>query len=87
MVPNVRRFMAIMAPTQAHAVSPQGQGDAFELVFAALDAPGAGLCFPCDAAGHVDLDRLSDSQRNRYLYARAVVGRALDWPTVRGAWH
>jgi hypothetical protein len=40
------------------------------------------LSFPCDAEGHVQLDALSDSARESYLYARAVVGREYAAPAV-----
>lgn len=43
---------------------------------------GRGYAFPCDAQGHVDLDRLSEQARNNYLYARAMVGRELSVPAV-----
>ena len=43
---------------------------------------GNGLCFPCDAQGHVELDALSDRARENYLYARAVVGAEFAHPTV-----
>lgn len=55
----------------------------YELLFQALHAQGPALSFPCDAEGHVDLDRLPDRARNNYLYARVVVGRAFAWPVVR----
>lgn len=55
----------------------------FELRFQSLFHSGRGFSFPCDANGHVDLDRLSDRARNNYLFARAVVGRELAAPMVR----
>jgi len=55
----------------------------FELRFQSLFDSGRGFAFPCDPQGHVDLDRLSDSARNNYLYARAMVGRELAVPAVR----
>jgi len=33
-------------------------------------------------AGHVNMDALSDTARDNYLYARAVVGREFSIPTV-----
>ncbi len=54
-----------------------------ELRFASLFNPGRGYSFPCDAGGRVDLDALSDGERHRYLYARAIVGRELSTPIVR----
>jgi hypothetical protein len=38
--------------------------------------------FPCDVHGHVDLDVLSDTARNDYLFARVFVGRKYCIPTV-----
>ncbi len=55
----------------------------FELRFQSLFDSGRGFAFPCDPAGHVDLNRLSDRERDNYLYARAVVGRELATPAVR----
>lgn len=56
---------------------------AFELLFQALNTQGRALSFPCDAAGHVDLDRLPERARSNYLYARVVVGHEFAWPVVR----
>lgn len=55
---------------------------AFRLCFRSLFASGRGYAFPCDGAGRVDLDRLSETARNNYLYARAMVGRELSAPSV-----
>lgn len=55
----------------------------FELCFRSLFNSGRGYSFPCDGQGHVNLDELSDTARNNYLYARAVVGRELTVPAVR----
>ncbi len=33
------------------------------------------LVFGCDEQGHVDLDALSDCERENYLYARAMLGK------------
>lgn len=54
----------------------------FQLRFPSLSGGGRGYAFPCDAHGHVDLDRLSDEARNNYLYARAMVGRELGSPAI-----
>ncbi len=54
----------------------------FRLCFRSLFASGRGYAFPCDGAGRVDLDRLSETARNNYLYARAMVGRELAAPAV-----
>ena len=56
--------------------------DHFEVRFLSLYTQGRGLAFPCDAAGHVDLDVLSERGRSNYLYARAMVGREYATPAV-----
>jgi hypothetical protein len=33
------------------------------------------LVFPCNAAGHVEIDKLSEHERTDYLFARALRGR------------
>ena len=58
-------------------------GCGYELRFQSLFDDGRAYAFPCDAAGHVDLDRLSDRARSNYLYARAVVGREYRHPAVQ----
>ena len=54
----------------------------YELRFQSLFDAGRALTFPCDAQGHVDLDRLSERARHNYFYARAVVGREYAPPAV-----
>lgn len=46
----------------------------FELCFQSVRGSGCVYAFPCDAAGRVDLDGLSERQRDCYFYARAVTG-------------
>lgn len=53
-----------------------------ELLFASLYHPGRGIAVPCDAEGHVDLDKLTERLRNAYFGARALVGREYACPTV-----
>lgn len=55
----------------------------FELCFQSRFNEGRSLAFPCDAAGCVDMDALSETARRDYLYARTVVGREFSRPTVR----
>ncbi|WP_284619752.1 hypothetical protein [Aquabacterium humicola] len=55
----------------------------FQLCFRSLFQPGRAYVFPCDAAGQVDLDALSERARNNYLYARAVRGREFTQPDVQ----
>jgi len=58
---------------------------AYQLRFRSLADPGRGYVFPCDAAGRVDMDALSERARINYLYARTVVGRELATPDVQPA--
>jgi len=55
----------------------------YELRFQSLFDEGRAYAFPCDAAGRVDMDALSDRARHNYLYARTVVGRELSMPAVQ----
>jgi hypothetical protein len=53
-----------------------------QLCFRSLFHEGRGYAFPCDPAGQVDLDSMSERARNNYFYARAMVGRELSVPAV-----
>ena len=55
----------------------------FELRFQSLFNSGRGFAFPCDPAGRVDMDHLSEKARNNSLYARAMVGIELAVPAVQ----
>ena len=57
--------------------------DGFELRFQSLFDVGRGFSFPCDAGGHVDMDKLSERARNNYFYAHSVIGRDVAMPVVR----
>ena len=57
----------------------------FELRYRGLFDPGRGFAFPCDAQGHVELDRLGERARANYLFARATVGFDLAAPVVLAA--
>jgi hypothetical protein len=57
----------------------------YELRFQSLFDAGRAYAFPCDVAGRVDMDALSDTARENYLYARALVEREFSIPTVLGA--
>jgi len=60
----------------------------YELRFQSLFHEGRGLSFPCDALGHVDIDRLSESLRLNYLFARTLIGREFAVPALRPTtWH
>jgi hypothetical protein len=54
----------------------------FQLRFDSLFHEGRALSFPCDEAGSVRLDGLSQRARDNYLYARAVIGREYAQPRV-----
>lgn len=54
----------------------------FRLCYRSLFGHGRGFAFPCDARGQVDLDTMSETARNNYFYARAMVGRELACPAV-----
>ena len=54
----------------------------YVLRFTALFNRGRGFAFPCDPAGRVNIDELTDRGRTNYFYARAVVGAELSRPIV-----
>lgn len=64
-------------PTTAHETAQ------YELRFQSLFDEGRGYAFTCDAAGHVDIDRLSERARANYYYARTCIGRHFSMPAVR----
>jgi hypothetical protein len=57
-------------------------GHGFEVCFRSLRDAERVLCFPCDVAGQVELDALTDCVRNNYLYARAMIGVEFARPAV-----
>ena len=57
-------------------------GAAFELRFRSLFDEGRGYSFPCDGAGNVDIDALSERARNNYFFAHTVIGREFATPAV-----
>jgi hypothetical protein len=54
----------------------------YELRFPSLFDEGRGFAFPCDAAGRVDLDALSERARRNYFFARTLIGRDYATPAV-----
>jgi len=54
----------------------------FEIRFLSLFKEGRWFAFPCDSAGRVDMDTLSEAGRSNYLFARAMVGREFAAPAV-----
>ena len=53
-----------------------------EVWFESLFNSGRGLVFPCDEAGHVDIDSLSERGRSNYFFARSMLGREYATPRV-----
>ena len=83
-----RRFIDMTSHDNAmHAAAPAPSDapSAFELRFPCLRGTGRALSFPCDAAGEVQMDRLSARALNNYLLARALTGREYGWPSVHAA--
>jgi len=68
-----------MSTAATHAV-PQGR---YELRFRSVYEPGRGYSFRCDPSGHVDIDRLSVTERSHYFYARTLIGRDFLLPAVQ----
>ena len=64
------------------SITRQASAD-FELRFRSLFDEGRGYSFPCDAAGNVDIDALSEVARNNYFFAHSVIGRDVATPAVR----
>jgi len=60
----------------------QSEAQRFELRFCGLRPTSRDVVIPCDAAGSVDIDCLSEPLRVRYLFARAVVGFQYRMPMV-----
>ena len=57
----------------------------YYLFFGGLFPSVRSLLFPCDSAGHVEMDALTDRARDNYLFARAVVGCDYRMPVVVAA--
>lgn len=66
----------------AYSTSPR-EAARYELRFQSLFQEGRGYAFPCDAAGHVDMDGLNERALTNYLYARTVIGREFCTPAVQ----
>lgn len=66
------------------SAASQGHGP-HQLNFHSLFEARRGYAFPCDEAGQVDMDAMSERQRNNYLYARALMGREVAYPVVQTA--
>jgi hypothetical protein len=55
----------------------------YELRFQSLFHSGRGLAFPCDSAGEVLWDRMTERARESFLRAQQGVGRDYASPAVR----
>jgi hypothetical protein len=55
-----------------------------ELRFLPRSGRGRGLAFPCNAAGHVEIDGLSENERIDYFFARALRGHDFSCAVVAG---
>jgi len=53
----------------------------FELRFQSFSSEDR-YAFACDGRGAVDMDRMTERERNDYLFARALVGYQLRAPQV-----
>ena len=56
--------------------------NSYQLRFDSLLDARPSPAFPCDAAGMVDLDELTERQRNNYFFARACIGREFGRPSI-----
>ena len=71
------------APSAAAVISTNGEDAVYELRFRSIFDQGRGYAFPCDAAGHVDLDALGERARINYFSARTLIGREFFMPAVQ----
>jgi len=67
----------------SHSASSMQTAAAFEIRFQSLFNQGRALAFPCDSAGIVNLDAMSEKARNNYLFARGMIGREYATPYVQ----
>lgn len=72
-----------MTPSTAAPLSAPAAG--FVLRFQSLFDEGRGLAFPCDASGHVELERLSERARENFRRALALIGRDFATPSLQRA--
>jgi len=64
-----------------------GYRAAFQLRFRSFVGEANEFTFPCDAAGHVVMDEMSERARSSYLFARAMVGRLYAPPEITAEVH
>jgi hypothetical protein len=70
-----------MAPYHAHANGTATKPHV-ELRFLPRSGDRRCLVFPCNAAGHVEIDKLSEPERIDYLFARALRSRDYSFEIV-----
>lgn len=70
-------------------MSFEANGDraAFQLRFRSFVGEASEFTCPCDAAGHVVMDEMSERARTGYLFARAMVGRLYAPPEITADVH
>jgi hypothetical protein len=82
--PRARRTSP--APRRGKTMNTQAGHDkthaGFRLHFRPLYGRGPGFAFPCDAEGRVDIDRLGETERRNYFFARSLVGREFHTPEI-----
>jgi hypothetical protein len=71
--------------SEVHGIADMGADmdhSDYEVCFRSLFHEGRALSFPCDPQGQVDMDSLSETAIENYLFARAMVGREYATPAV-----
>ena len=70
-------------------MSFEANGDraAFQLRFRSFVGEANEFTGPCDAAGRVVMDEMSERARSNYLFARAMVGRLYAPPEITAEVH
>ena len=77
---SVTKGMKADLPSQ-----PASMPARYELCFHDLTDKACVWRFPCDAAGRVDLDSLTERARQDYYFARMVIGRVFRSPDVKSS--
>lgn len=55
---------------------------AFQIQFPLFGSDYGTVAFPCDVAGNVDLNRLSDAERCEYFFAKVMAHRVQRQPRI-----
>ena len=69
--------------THTLTLTAQAGSCSYLLRFTSRYTPGLGIEVPCDRAGLVDIDSLTERLRTAYFVARAMIGREYGYPTVQ----